>query len=288
MRLASGPMASQIAVITDSTAGLPGALAGDLHVASVPVEVIVNGLPYEEGVDISTAAIAAALRRGDDVSTSRPAPQAFLDEYRRAAERGATGVVSAHLSRRLSGTYQSAVIASRDAPIPVEVVDSRTACMALGYAVIAGARVAAIGGRLHEVTSAIRRRASATRVFFYVDTLEFLRRGGRIGAASALLGTALRMKPILTVADGEVRPLEKARTTAKALSRLGEMAVASAGSGPVDVCVQDVDTPGRSRALVDCLSKQLSQARVMQGSIGAVVGSHVGPGAIAVVVAPHV
>jgi len=278
-------MPSRIALVTDSTSQIPPEWVAERGISVVPVEVIINGLAYSEGVDISSAAITAAMYAHEDVSTSRPAPSRFLDAYRQAAAGGAEQIVSAHLSAELSGTYQSALLAATDSPVPVEVVDSRTVSMGLGFAVLSGSDVARAGGSVADVVAAIKGRAGATRVLLYVDTLEYLRRGGRIGAASALLGNVLRMKPILTVRDGVVTPLEKTRTSAKALTRLAELAIESAGRGDVDICVQDLDTIERNRELAETLAFKLPSANITRGSVGAVVGSHVGPGALAVIVA---
>lgn len=274
-------------MVTDSTARIPVALAAELGITVVPVEVIRNGLSYSEDVDISTAAIAAALHDGDELSTSRPAPARFLQTYQELAAAGASHIVSAHLSAELSGTFHGAQMAAGQVDVPVAVIDSRTISMVLGFAVIEGARVAASGADAAGVADAIKGRAAAGRVFFYVDTLEFLRRGGRIGAAAAMLGTALRVKPILTVASGSVQPLEKARTTAKALNRIVDLAAEVAGGRPVDICVQDVDTPQRAGNLADDLVRRVPTAEVSRGSLGAVLSTHVGPGAIAVVVSPR-
>ncbi len=285
--LACRSMAGRVAVVTDSTARIPMARAAELGITVVPVEVIRNGLPFSEDVDISTAAIAAALHEGDDLSTSRPAPARFVEAYRALAATGASHIVSAHLSADLSGTFHSAQLAAGQVGIPVEVLDSRAISMVLGYAVMEGALAAQRGGDAAEVVGAVRARAAAGRVFFYVDTLEFLRRGGRIGAAAALLGSALRMKPILTVSAGSVQPLEKARTTAKALARIVDLAADVSPDVPVDICVQDVDTPQRAEDLAAELAGRLPMAEVSRGSLGAVLSTHVGPGAIAVVVSPR-
>lgn len=287
MRLTSQSMAAPIAIVTDSTSRIPVPIATEYGISVVPVEVIVNGLSYLEGVDISAGAISAALRAGDDVGTSRPAPARFLEVYRKAAAAGAQRVVSVHLSSQLSGTYQSAVLAARESPIPVEVIDSRTVSMALGYAVIAGAQLAAAGASVARVTHEISDRVARSEVFFYVDTLDYLRRGGRIGAAAALLGTALRVKPILTIRDGTVAVLEKTRTAAKALARLAEIVIDRVDRDDARLCVQYLDTPRRAANLAAFLRSRLPGVCVQTGSVGAVVGCHVGPGVIAIVSAPR-
>src|SRR6266498_3414942 len=189
-------MPARVAVVTDSTAYLPTDAARAHNIAVVPLQVVLGGNAYDEGVDVSSEQVADALRTYVPVSTSRPSPATFLEAYRQAADRGATAIASIHLSADMSGTHQSAVLASRDAPVPVHVVDSRTLGMALGFAVLTAAERAADGASLDDVAVAAEVRARDSSVFFYVDTLEHLRRGGRIGAAQALLGSALMVKPL--------------------------------------------------------------------------------------------
>ncbi|MGR2068611.1 DegV family protein, partial [Salmonella enterica] len=130
-------------------------------------------------------------------TTSRPSPQLFAETYRKVAESGATGIVSLHLSAELSGTYDAAVVAAREAPVPVRVVDTGMVAMALGFCALAAAETAEAGGTVDEAVTAAEKRAAGTSAYFYVDTLDYLRRGGRIGAAQALLGSALAVKPLL-------------------------------------------------------------------------------------------
>jgi len=188
----------------------------------------------------------------------------------------------------MSGTYESAVMGARDAPIPVRVVDSRSLGMGLGFAVVTAAELAAGGAALDEVTAAAEKRVAAASAVFYVDTLEYLRRGGRIGAAAAFLGSALAIKPLLHLVDGHIEPLEKVRTSARAIARLEELAVERAGEGPLDVAVHHLANPDRAAALSERLRARLPALRHLHVSeVGAVVGAHVGPGMLAVVVSPR-
>jgi len=154
-------------------------------IAVVPLHVVLGGQEYSEGVDFTTPELAAALRKFTKVSTSRPSPQAFLDAYEAAAAGGADAVVSVHISSDMSGTVGSAMLAASQSPIPVEVVDSRSVGMAMGYAVLSAAVAAQRGQDAKTVAAIATARARASTVIFYVATLEHLRRGGRIGAASA-------------------------------------------------------------------------------------------------------
>jgi DegV family protein with EDD domain len=280
-------MGHRVAIVTDSTAYLPLDLVDSHHIRVVPVQVVVGGRPFDEGTEITPSEVAKALRKWSVVTTSRPSPERFAVAYAEAAESGATAVVSAHLSGEMSGTYDSAVLAAREASIPVTVVDTRSVAMAMGFAVLDGARLAETGASPDEVVSAIRDRASASSALFYVDTLDYLRRGGRIGAAQALLGHALAVKPILELVDGRVVPLEKVRTAARALARIEELAIERAAGRPCDVAVHHLDAGDRADDLARRLIAALTDSRVIVSEVGAVVGAHVGPGMVAVAVSPR-
>ncbi len=277
----------RVAVVTDSTSYLPAGLVPDGVVTVVPVQVVVAGKAYDEGTEITPPEVADALRSWQIVTTSRPSPQRFADAYAAAADAGAEAIVSVHLSAEMSGTYESAVLAARTAPVPVRVVDSRSVAMGLGFGVVAAARVAAEGGDLAAVVEAAERRAGAGLALFYVDTLEYLRRGGRIGPAAAVLGQALAVKPILTITEGHVAPLEKVRTAGRALARIEELAVAYATGREVDIAVHHLDSAERADDLAARLASAVPDAELVLSEVGAVVGAHVGPGMIAVVVSPR-
>ena len=280
-----------VALVTDSTAYLPVDLVERQGIRVVPLHVILGGQQFSEGVDVTTAQVAAALRTFTPVSTSRPSPQAFLDVYEAAAATGADAVVSVHISSDMSGTVESAALAASQSPIPVEVVDSRSMGMAMGYAVLSAARAASRGEDAKAVAAVAQSRAAAATVIFYVDTLEYLRRGGRIGVASALLGSALAIKPLLALSDGHIAAIEKVRTSLRALSRLEELALRAAdeaGESGVDIAVHHLDSLTRAGDLVKRLQARVSSATtVALVELGAVVGAHVGPGTIAVAVSPR-
>jgi len=278
----------RIAIVTDSTAYLPPVVAERHGIQVVPVQVVVGGHVYDEGVDITSDRVADALRDWQPVSTSRPSPRRFLDAYETAAANGAPGIVSVHLSADMSGTGESAMLAARDSPVPVRVVDSRSIGMALGFAALTAADVAQNAAPMDEVVSAAEKRAAGATTLFYVDTLEYLRRGGRIGAAQALLGSALAVKPLLHVVDGRIAPLEKVRTKSRALARLEEIALERAGTGPVDIAVHHLANAARAQVLSERLRERLPQLNDLYvREVGAVVGAHVGPGMLAVVIAPR-
>ena len=164
--------------------------------------------------------------------------------------------------------------------------------VATGFAALAAADVLDAGGSVEEAAEAARVRAAASSSLFYVDTLEYLRRGGRIGAAAALFGGALAVKPLLQIADGKVATLEKVRTATKALTRLEELAVQAAGERQVDLCVAHLASPDRAAQLTEKLAVRLADnlagREIWCGELGAVLGAHVGPGMLAVCVSPRV
>ena len=280
------------AIVTDSTAMIPADVAAERGIVVVPLQVVIGAQVLDEGADGATPEVVAeALRAFKPVSTSRPAPTVLLEAYEAAARAGATEVLSIHLSGEMSGTFESAQLAAREASSPVTPVDSRQVGVATGFATLAAHDVLASGGSVVEAATAARSRAAASSSLFYVDTLEYLRRGGRIGAAAALFGGALSVKPLLQIEDGVVATLEKVRTAARALSRLEELAVQAAGDREVDVCVAHLASPDRAGQLTENLSTrladQLGGREVWCGELGAVLGAHVGPGMLAVCVAPR-
>ena len=278
-----------VAVVTDSTAYLPPDLTEGYGIHVVPLYVVLPGRSGREGFDVAPEDVARALAvRGQTVSTSRPTPGDFVAAYRRALDEGADRLVSIHLSAELSSTSDAArLAASQIGEHIVTVVDSRSAAMGCGFAVLAAARSAAAGADADEVAATARRTAEQTSTFFVVDTLEHLRRGGRIGAAAAVLGSALAVKPVLHVRDGRVVPLEKVRTAARANNRLVQRAIETAGDGPVSVAVHHLAAPERAERLAGELRDRLPALRELHVSeLGAAIGAHVGPGAVGVVIAP--
>ena len=282
---------SPAVVVTDSTASLPPEVADGRGIVVVPLQVVIGATVYDEGPDGATPEMVAdALREFRPVSTSRPSPAYLAEVYARAAAAGAEEILSIHLSAEMSGTYESAQLAAREAPVPVTVVDSRQVGVATGYAALSAQDVLDTGGTVAEAAAAARARAEMSTALFYVDTLEYLRRGGRIGAAAALLGGALSVKPLLCIDDGRVVNLDRVRTSARALSRMEDLTVEKAGDLPIELCVSHLANADRAadlaRQLGDRLADNLEGREVWCGELGAVLGAHVGPGMVAVCLAP--
>jgi DegV family protein with EDD domain len=280
-----------VALVTDSTASLSARTAADRGITVVPLQVVIGATSYDEcggNGAVTPQMLADALKEWTPVSTSRPNPEAILETYEKLVADGAEAIVSVHISAELSGTFESAQLAARRSAVAVTLVDSRQVGMGTGYAVLAAADAIAGGADAETAAAAARTRAANTTSLFYVDTLEYLRRGGRMGAAAALLGSALAVKPILRVEDGRIGPFERVRTSAKALSRLEELAVEAAEDADVDVAVAHLASPDRAEDLAERLTKrlgaQLGEREVSLGEIGAVLGAHVGPGMVAVAV----
>ena len=266
-------MTRHVVLVSDSTS-VDADLAKRYDIAVVPLQVAVDGRAHDEGVDIEPQQVADALREGKRVSTSRPAPERFAEVYRAAAAAGAEGVVSIHLSSEVSGTYEAALLAARQVEIDVEVVDSRHLGMGTGFAVAAAATALDDDASAAEAAEVARARAAVTTGLFYVDTLEYLRRGGRV-------------KPLLKIDNGRIVQLDKVRTSGRALVRLEELAVQAAGSASVDLAVSHLDNQEHADTLAWRLRDRLPGAgEIVVNEVGAVIGAHAGPGIVAVVIAP--
>jgi DegV family protein with EDD domain len=287
VRSEGGTGSAPVAVVTDSTAVLPPDEPASAQLRIVPLTVSISGEDLLEGIQVTPEDVARALgERRSAVTTSRPAPAAFTDVYRDLLDGGAAGVVSVHISSRLSGTVEAAQLAAEEFKGRVMVVDSLTAGGGVGFVALAAVAAARAGAEPEEVRRTALATADRIRTFFYVDTLEFLRRGGRISAASALFGTALAVKPILHVAGGEVVLREKVRTASRALARMVELATEVAAANDVDIAVQHLAAADRANALRAALLERLGgQVRdSFVADVGAVIGAHTGPGVIGVTV----
>ena len=271
---------SRVAVVTDNSAGVPLDLAVELGIEVVPVDVIVGGetLPLGESMDI-----AQLMLEGKKVTTSRPTPEAFDQVFQALTVRGYDQILVTTLSAKLSGTFDSAVIASKDSSIPVNVLDSGSVGLGLGFPVLNAARAAKSGAELAEVLEVLESGIKSSQVFFYVNTLEYLKRGGRVSPTSALLGTALAVKPIMTILDGEIVLKEKVRTQARALTELVHLAVEHAKS--LDSAHVGLQYFG-DRTLVDqcalMVAEQFPSVGLLITEVSPVVGVHAGPGLVGI------
>lgn len=276
-----------VGLVTDSTAYLPDVVTSVHNIEVVPVQVIIDGVAFNESDSLTTDHIAAAFAAGKDVTTSRPSPEQFVAAFNELIARGSTEIVSVHLSSELSGTYESALLASQRVDVPVHVIDSRLIGMAMGSAIESGAQLAAQGASGSAVAAHIQARCARAHIWFSVDTLEYLQRGGRIGAVQARIGSVLSVKPILTMVDGRVESLEVVRTTTKATERLIEIAI-SANTDECDFAVHFVGDSARAETIAQALCEKLGLASVTITPAGAVVGVHTGPGTVAIAMTPRI
>ena len=274
-------------VVTDSASALPEFLRAEranLTVLGIPV--LVGGEEFREGEDVDAERILKALREPKTkVTTSGLSPEALRETYRRLMDEGADGIVSVHLSGRLSGTVAAAEAAAAGFGGKVVVVDSLGAGMGTGYPALAASDAADKGADVLEAAAAAHEAISRTTTYFYVDTLEHLRRGGRIGTARALVGTALSVKPILGFENGRIEMIEKVRTPTRGLQRLASLAVNDAGTGPVEMTVHHLGDLRRATALADWLREKFGDRlrRMDVTEVGAAIGAHVGPGLVGVI-----
>lgn len=275
-----------VAVFTDSTACVPDQLAAQWGINVVQVQIHVGDRTDDEN-RFERGEIIDLLRSGAEVSTSPPDQGAFFWAYQEAVSQGADAIVSLHISGKLSATVQAARAAAQQVRVPVHVLDSSTTGMSLGFAALSAARAAAAGAHPRRAIEAAERRLHGSAEFIYVDTLEFLRRGGRIGAAAATVGTALSLKPLITIRGGEVAPLARVPGTKRALSKLADTTVEFAGTRAVDVAIASASPSQREMAMVQQLRERLPDLReiiLVEGS--AVIGAHTGPGALGITVSP--
>ena len=261
-------MPGRIAIVTDSTASLTPELAAAHDITVVPLQVIVGSASYDDGTpEVAPDKIAEALREFLPVSTSRPAPAVMRETYESLAAEGYDEVLSIHLSAEMSGTFESAQLGAADASIPVRCVDSRQVGIATGFAAIAASRVVGEGGPMDDAVASALAVAQDCASLVYVDTLEYLRRGGRVGAAAALFGGALAVKPLLQISEGRVATLDKVRTASRALAKLADLAVEAAGERPVQVAVHHLANPERAATLAADLSARLADNQIGRAQV---------------------
>ena len=276
-----------VAVVTDSTADLPRDLVEAEQLRVVPLSVAFGTEVLTSGVTIDPPTFYGRLARTEGLpTTSQPAPAWFEEAYADCADDGLDAVVSVHCSGALSGTVALARDRAAQAALPVEVVDSRLVSGGLGLAVLAGHRVAARGGDVGEVVAAVERVCRQVTTLVTVDTLDYLRRGGRLTGAQALVGRALQVKPLLHLVDGRVEVRERTRTWGRVLDRIGSLAEEAAAGRPVDVIVAHAVAPERAAEVWERLEARVQLGERLETLMGPIVGTHVGPGAVGLALVP--
>lgn len=283
---------SKIALVTDSTSGLPPAWLRRFGVTVVPLDVIAQDQSYIDGVQISPEQILNLLRRKVVVTTSRPAPGRFLAAFDQLEANGTTDIVCVHLSSLLSGTCEAAHLASLDVGARVKVIDSGLLGAGVAATLLAGGLSRRLGNSPDQVVRVMADAAARTTVTAYVDSLDYLRRGGRIRASQALLGTALGRRPLMQTQDGQLHVVETVRGGSRGLHRLAECAARSVpgavtGDKIVDVAVQHVGSNVAAHQVMAHLLRILpAVGRSWIAPVGAVLAAHGGPGALAVTITP--
>ncbi|HHY14816.1 MAG TPA: DegV family protein [Firmicutes bacterium] len=283
---------SKIHVVTDSGSDLPQEVLETLQIHVVPLTVQFGEEIYRDGVDISVEEFYRKLEAESEIpSTCQPSPADFVRVYENIAQPGDT-IISIHLSSKMSGTYQSAVLAASmlDPNIDVKVIDSQCASLGIGVVAAAAARAVQAGADVEQVLAELKPIIDNLQVYFVVDTLEYLQKNGRIGMASAFMGTLLSIKPILTVQDGMVAPFEKIRGKAKALNRIRELMEEFKNRHPdrkLTAAISNANAREDAERLARYLEGQLPLEReIIIGSIGPTIGVHTGAGTIALFIYP--
>jgi DegV family protein with EDD domain len=271
-----------VRVVTDSTADLSKDQARALGISVVPLTVQFGEEVYRDGVDLESAEFFSKLATTKVMpTTAAPAPGLFEETYRQLIREGADGILSIQLSSKLSATYSSAVQGAeplKDQSVPIEVVDSRSVSGGIAIPVMAAARAAREGKSLAECKTIAEDMLARMNIYAVLDTLEFLQRGGRIGRASLLLGTLLNFKPLLTVKDGEVLPLEKPRTRSKAHERIAQLLEKL---GPIEIVGIAQSDEEIGQQLTTAI-RAVYTGPIEHFRLGPVVGTHTGPGTAAV------
>jgi DegV family protein with EDD domain len=276
----------EVAVVTDTTHYAPRALLAANGVHQVSLYVNTGDRHERESAMADFGEFYERLRELDHLpTTSQPSIGDFLEVYEPLAAEG-RDIVSVHIAGGISGTVESArqaalEIAAKYPERQVEVIDSRTACGGIGLCVLAGQAVAAAGGSIEAVAARVRVATDDVKLWFAVDTLEFLRRGGRIGTAQAWLGGALKIKPILTI-DREITPVERVRTAGRAFERMVDYLEARHADGADGWVVQHIQADDQAQRLVERGRELFGSEPVFVSEIGPVIGTHVGPGLLGV------
>ncbi|MBN1966800.1 MAG: DegV family protein [Anaerolineae bacterium] len=280
-------MSTRFAVITDTTADLAPELAAERGVYLIPQVIIWGREVLKDGVSITSPEFYRRLATADEMpTTSRPAPADVAELFQRARdENDADALVVVTVSDEVSGTYPSAMEARKEVDFPVHVFDTRTISLALGLTALRVADARDAGASADEALALAKQVAAGSHAIFSPGTLEFLRRGGRIGGASHLIGTALSIKPLLILQDGKVQPLENVRTRKRAIKRLVELvAQYKDPARPLHVGVVHGDAAAEADALAEMIQAESRPDLLLKGWVSPSIGVHVGPGVLGVMV----
>jgi DegV family protein with EDD domain len=274
----------KVVVVTDSTAYIPPELIKQYGMRVAPLAVIWDGKTLHDDVDISPAEFYARLKVSKTLpTTSQTTPEEFRNIFSPILAEGKS-ILGVFIAGTLSGTIDSAMQVKKTMPAaPIEIVDSLSSAMALGFVALAAARAVQSGASMAEAAKVARRAAELSNLIFVVDTLEFLHRGGRIGGAKRFLGTALNLKPLLTVVDGKIDALESVRTKAKATERMLDLIEQRIGNRrPLRLSPLHAAAPEEAKALMKAVQDRFHPDECIFSEVSPAIGAHVGPGTIGI------
>ena len=271
----------KVAIVTDGASSLTPAMGKEYGLDVAPVYVTFNGETYLSGVNLDAAEFYRLLRANKKLpTTAQPTAQDFIDIYTKLAE-DVDEIVTVVISHHMSATLQSALMAQEQfKTVPVHVIDSESVTLGLGMMAIAAARAAAQGQDARQVVQLLEKIKQSMNVIFTVETLEYLQKGGRIGGATAFLGSALSIKPILYIKDGRIEPLERVRTRKRALARLLELVEEKVGKSEAHFAVLHCEAGEEARELGEQVKAKFNCAELVIAEAGPVIGTHAGPGTL--------
>ncbi len=270
-----------VKIVTDSLADIPPALLKELDITTIPCLVRFGDQEYRDRIDLFPSEFYQKLQASPMMpSTSQPATGVFEEIYQRLAKT-TDEILAIHTIASLSGIFNASRLAAENIKTAkIELIDSGQVTMSLGWIVILAARAAKAGHSRAEIKAIVEDVKKRVHVIAMLDTLEYAQRGGRLGKGRALVGTLLNVKPLLSVIDGEIMPVEKVRTQRRALERLVEIVLAS---GPIqELSVVHADAPHHAATLQEMLADTFPKEQIVMSETGPVLGAHVGPGAVGI------
>jgi DegV family protein with EDD domain len=272
---------ANVKIVTDSLADIPPDIQKELDITSIPCIVRFGDQEFRDRVDLMPSEFYRRLASSSTLpATSQPATGVFEQVYRTLAE-STDQILAIHTVASLSGIFNASRIAAESIPnVQIELIDSKQVTMALGWLVILAARAAKEGRSIDEIKEIVQDAAQRVHIIAMLDSLEFAQRGGRLGKGKALVGTLLRVKPLLSVVNGEIVPVENVRTQKRALERLTEIALSS---GPIqELSVIHAEAPQHAKHLQNVLAQTFPEEQIVMSETGPVLGTHVGPGAVGI------
>lgn len=274
---------AQVAVVTDGAAAMPPELVEEYDIAVVPFQLIWEGETLRDGIDITPSQFYRRLRTAKSLpTTSQPLAGDFVRLYGELSKK-AEAIASIHIAEEFTGTYNTALLAAKQAAtVPIEVIDSRTATMGQGFLVLEAARAARRGASLSEVVARVKSLIPKVHVIATLDTLEYLRRSGRVPTVKASLGSMLNVKPVFHLYDGQARLYAQVRSRKRAVQIMAEAIPKTAEKGGLHIAVLDTDAPGEAQELKAQILSRFDPAEIYVAEFSPVMGCHTGPGLLGI------